>query len=142
MSWGYADEEAERELEQARAEDQRRSSGAKTMGQILPMRGPVRTVPPQVAAPAHEERLLTCCACGFASSTHRGWRVDPRPPRPRGVVCAGRYDETGAHLDCYEKFDIELAIERGREVQETRLRIRAERERQRSSGPRGGGYEP
>ena len=136
-------EEAEREMEQARANDSSRT-GAKAMGQLLPMRGRARGVPPQVV---ESGQLLTCFSCGFSSSTHRGWTVDPMAQfnggRARGLVCAGRCDETGARIDCFDKLDREAADIRGREVHETRLRIRAERERARSMGPRGGrGYEP
>lgn len=136
----WDDDEAEMELERARDADRGRESVAVTMGQILPMRrGPAGGVPPQVPA---AERLLTCCSCGFASSTHRGFRVDPRNP-PRGVVCAGRRDETGAAVDCYEKLDRQLAADLGRQVDATRTSVRDANERSRNGrGGRGGGYEP
>jgi hypothetical protein len=135
----YDEDEAELEMERARQEDLGRSMGPVGMGRVLSMRGGglVGGVPPQVKRGS--SKLLTCCHCGFASSTHIGFRVDPRV-NIRGVVCDGRYDETGAPLGCFEKLDRELAVERGRDVERDRQRIRAQNERAR--GPRGGGYEP
>jgi hypothetical protein len=126
-------EEAEREMERARSEDNRR-------GQLLPLRdrgrkSTVASVPPQVPL---AEKVLTCCICGFASSTHRGFRVDPEAKR--GIVCAGRYDETGAPIDCFDRLDRAYAVRLGEEVAETRRRIREAKERaaEERRGPRGG----
>lgn len=136
---GWDEDEVELEMERARDADRGRESVAVTMGQLLPMRGRAGGVPPQVPV---SERLLTCCLCGFASSTHRGWRVDPRA-RPQGIVCSGRRDETGAAVDCYDKLDRRLADDLGQQVEAQRMSIRAANERARNDrGPRGGGYAP
>jgi hypothetical protein len=150
VSWGYTDEEAERELEAARAEDKQRTSAAQTMGQLLPMRGPVRAVPPQVAvSPAAETPdMRRCPDCGTMYDYNarcgapNGWRLYVPPSRAGRPVCSGRRDETGRPLSCFERLEAEDEIARTREVHETRLRIRAANERARGSTSRGRGYEP
>lgn len=142
---GWDDDEAEREMERARRADARRSSGPVAMGAMLQMRGGGRAggVPPQVTA---VEKLLTCFSCGFASSTHRGWSIDPLMTwsgnRARGVVCSARFDETGARIDCYERLETEATKRRTEEVEETRLRIRAANERKHRGPGMRGGFEP
>lgn len=90
MSWGYEDEEAEREFEQARRADRGRAGAPVRVGEMLPSK----------LLPAVPTR------CGMCGQEAERMMLDPIAGGR--LVCVGRYDETNARVDCFDRLDRDL----------------------------------
>jgi hypothetical protein len=111
VSWredydGDREDEAERELERARAEDRNRTGGPSATATLLPRlsgSGPSR-----------------CHRCGYEAHGS-GFAVAPDGGR---ILCAWRSDETGRRIDCHDSADRQNADRLGAQVDRVREIVR------------------